>query len=131
MHYKSYPQKRQKRYISFCPNCGKYRILGCPASVSRICKSCSMLGKQNRGNGHTLVPGYERVLNGRIYVRCNDGTEIAKHRLMAAYKLGRPISTYEVVRFIDSNHLNCDPANLLIVRSLPRQVEPEPGQEPG
>ena len=63
-----------------------------------------------RGKASTI--GAERWSpNGYHYTRTPDGWELT-HRLVAAEKLGRPLTEEERIRFVDGDRTNLKPTNI-------------------
>lgn len=59
-------------------------------------------------------PGSERLMNGYLAIKLDDGSWQYKHRILAEKKLGRPLSGNERVFFKDGDKTNLDPDNLEI-----------------
>lgn len=62
----------------------------------------------------------ERIINGYVVVRRENGTWEYKHRLIASEKVGRDLKPNERVYFKDRNRQNFDPDNLEIRWQVPK-----------
>lgn len=72
--------------------------------------------------GQKSQPGDTRVsLNGYHYTRTATKWTLT-HRLIAEFKLGRPLKDIERVRFIDNDRTNLDPDNIVVYEKRQRTL---------
>lgn len=130
----TYNVKNRRSELVPCEKCGKPFRRYNSASYRRFCSmACKRLGLS--GASHPLSAGrwqnrfgywivrewlvpseYHSMIRWHGGDRQKKGTgSLLEHRLVAAQKIGRPLTKDEVVHHLDGNKTNNDPGNLEVV----------------
>ena len=116
-------QGRTTKTAIKCDECGKEfervncHIRGQHNFCSRECQ-WKWHAKTNKRENHANWNGGIYHHDGYIFLKQEDGTYKAEHRIVMEEKLGRKLDPHEIVHHLDENKSNNSPENLVVMDRL-------------